>query len=121
MKMKATVAVLFASVCCAVIPARATEALRLVGRTEMPGYVGDFDHFEYDLPSRRLWLPAQDHGTLDLFDLKTGALRQSFRDPGETPPRIFYLPQKKRLAGTPRGGDPRATRITQGTRNRPLR
>ena len=55
--MKATVAVLFASLCCAAIPARAApEPLRLAGRTEMPGYTGDFDHFEYDLPSRRLWL-----------------------------------------------------------------
>src|SRR2546425_10291571 len=110
MKMKATVAVLFASVCCAVIPARAAEALRLVGRTEMPGYIGDFDHFEYDLPSRRLWLAAEDHGTLDLFDLKTGALRKSFRDLVDTPHGIFYLPQKKRLIVTDSGGAAKATR-----------
>ena len=78
--MKATVAISFASLCCAAIPARAaTEALRLAGRTELPGYTGDFDHFEYDLPSGRLWLAAEDHGTLDLFDLKTGALRKTFR------------------------------------------
>src|SRR5438445_12158732 len=121
MKMKATVAVLFASVCCAVIPARATEALRLVGRTEMPGYVGDFDHFEYDLPSRRLWLAAEDHGTLDLFDLKTGALRKSFRDLVDTPHGIFYLPQKKRLIVTDSGGDAMATRIIEGSAKRTLR
>ena len=119
--MKATVAVLFASVCCAVIPARATEALRLVGRTEMPGYVGDFDHFEYDLPSRRLWLAAEDHGTLDLFDLKTGALRKSFRGLVGTPHGIFYLPQKKRLIVTDSGGDAMTTRIIEGSAKHTLR
>src|SRR6266550_629311 len=115
MKMRATVAVLFASLC-AVIPARAaTEALRLAGRTEMPGYTGDFDHFEYDLPSRRLWLAAEDHGTLDVFDLKTGALRKSLRGVVDTPHGVFYLPQKKRLIVTDSGGKAMATRIIDGT------
>src|SRR5256885_4235136 len=121
MKMKATVAVLFASVCCAVIPARAAEALRLVGRTEWPGYRGDFDHFEHHLPSRRLWLAAEDHGTLDLFDLKTGALRKSFRGLVGTPHGIFYLPQKKRLIVTDSGGDAMTTRIIEGSAKRTLR
>src|SRR2546429_2373738 len=118
--MRATVAVLFASVCCAVIPARAAEALRLVGRTEMPGYSGDFDHFEYDLPSRRLWLAAEDHGTLDLFDLKTGAHLKSFRGVVDTPHGVFYLPQKKRLIVTDSGGDAMATRVIEGTTKRTL-
>src|SRR2546429_1756055 len=109
--MRATVAVLFASVCCAVIPARAAEALRLAGRTEMPGYTGDFDHFAYDLPSRRLWLAAEDHGTLDIFDLKTGALRKSLRGVVDTPHGVFYLPQKKRLIVTDSGGEAMATPI----------
>src|SRR5256885_2569004 len=121
MKMKATVAVLFASVCCAGTPARAAEALRLVGRTEMSGYIGDFDHFEYDLPSGRLWLAAEDHGTLDVFDLKTGALRKSFRGLVDTPHGIFYLPQKKRLIVTDSGGDAMATRIIEGSAKRTLR
>src|SRR5258708_6641361 len=54
--------------------ASAAEALRPAGRTELPGYTGDFDHFEYDLATNRLWLAAEDHGTLDLFDLKSGKL-----------------------------------------------
>src|SRR5438309_6278738 len=120
MKMKATVAVLFASVCCAVIPARAAEALRLVGRTEMPGYIGDFDHFEYDLRSRRLWLAAEDHGTLDLFDLKTGVLRKSFHGVVDTPHGVFYVPQKKRLIVTDSGGKAMATRVLEGTVTRTL-
>jgi DNA-binding beta-propeller fold protein YncE len=121
MKMKATVAISFASLCCAAIPARAaTEALRLAGRTELPGYTGDFDHFEYDLPSGRLWLAAEDHGTLDLFDLKTGALRKTIRGLVDTPHGIFYLPQKKRLIVTDSGGKAMATRIIEGTARRTL-
>src|SRR6266566_5384714 len=120
MKMRATVAVLFASLC-AVIPARAAaEALRLAGRTEMPGYTGDFDHFEYDLPSGRLWLAAEDHGTLDVFDLKTGALRKSMRGVVDTPHGVFYLARKKRLIVTDSGGDAMATRIIEGTAKRAL-
>src|SRR5439155_1619067 len=102
MKMRATVAVLFASLS-AVIPARAaTDALRLAGRTEMPGYTGDFDHFAYDLPSRRLWLAAEDHGSLDVFDLKTGALRKRLRGGVDTAHGGFYLPEEKRLNVTGR-------------------
>ncbi len=119
--MRVNVAVLFASLCSAVIPARAApEPLRLAGRTEMPGYSGDFDHFEYDLPSRRLWLAAEDHGTLDLFDLKTGAHRKSFRGVVDTPHGVFYLPQKKRLIVTDSGGDAMATRVIEGTTRRTL-
>ena len=113
--MRATVAVLFASLS-AVIPARAaTDALRLAGRTEMPGYTGDFDHFAYDLPSRRLWLAAEDHGSLDVFDLKTGALRKSLRGVVDTPHGVFYLPEKKRLIVTDSGGEAMATRIIDGS------
>ena len=92
----------------------ADDALRLAGRTELPGYTGDFDHFEYDLPSGRLWLAAEDHGTLDLFDLKTGALRKTFRGLVDTPHGIFYVPQKKRLIVTDSGGKAMATRMMYG-------
>src|SRR5439155_26422533 len=102
MKMRATVAVLFASLS-AVIPARAaTDALRLAGRTEMPGYTGDFDHFAYDLPSRRLWLAAEDHGSLDVFDLKTGAPRKSLRGGVVKRHGVLCLPANQRLTVTDR-------------------
>ena len=113
--MKPTLA-LFASLCCAVISGQvAAEPLRLAGRTEMPGYTGDFDHFEYDLRSRRLWLAAEDHGTLDLFDLKTGVLRKSFHGVVDTPHGVFYVPQKKRLIVTDSGGKAMATMVLEGT------
>ena len=110
-------AILFAFLCCAAIPARA-EALRLAGRTELPGYTGDFDHFAYDLASRTLWLAAEDHGTLDVFDLRTGALRKSWRGVVDTPHAIFYLAQKKRLIVTDSDSD---TQVIEGKARRTLR
>jgi WD40 repeat protein len=39
----------------------------------MPEYKGDFDHFAYDLKGNRLFLAGEDMGTLEVFDLKSGA------------------------------------------------
>ena len=97
--------------CCAmfcttsVAAVAADDALRLAGRTELPGYTGDFDHFEYDLKGNRLWLAAEDHGTLDVFDLKTLKKQRSIKSIVETPHGILYVPEKNRLVVTDSGGD----------------
>src|ERR1700681_334679 len=83
----------------------ADDALRLAGRAELAGYTGDFDHFEYDLKGNRLWLAAEDHGTLDLFDLTTLAKLKSVKGVVDTPHGILYLPAKHRLIVTDSGGD----------------
>lgn len=79
-------------------------ALRPAGRTELPGYTGDFDHFEVDLKRNLLWLAAEDHGTLDVFDLKTGKMLKSHQGVVDTPHGILYLPEKNRLLITDSGG-----------------
>src|ERR1700756_4973353 len=92
--------------CTATTAALATDnALRLAGRTELPGYTGDFDHFEYDLKGNRLWLPAQGHGTLDVFDLKTVKMQKSVKGVVDTPHGILYVAAKNRLVVTDSGGD----------------
>jgi hypothetical protein len=83
----------------------ADDALRLAGRTELPGYSGDFDHFEYDLKGNRLWLAAEDHGTLELFDLETLKKQGSHKGIVATPHGILYVPEKNRLVVTDTGGD----------------
>src|SRR5437867_11532886 len=83
----------------------ADDTLRLAGRTELPGYTGDFDHFEYDLRGNRLWLAAEDHGTLDLFDLKALRKQKSVKGIVATPHGILYVPEKNRLVVTDSGGD----------------
>jgi hypothetical protein len=76
--------------------ARADTVLVLQGRTELPGYTGDFDHFAVDLQGNRLFLAAEDHGTLEVFDLHTGKHLKSVAG-FETPHSIFLVPQTHRL------------------------
>ena len=83
--------------------AAAESPLQFVGRTELPGYTGDFDHFGYDVKGNRLWLAAEDHGTLDVFDLKTGKMRASLEGVVDTPHNIVYLPASNRLIVTDTG------------------
>ena len=93
----------------------ADEVLRLAGRHDLPGYTGDFDHFEYDLKGNRLWLAAEDHGTLDLFDLRTLKMQKSVKGVVDTPHGILYLPEKNRLIVTDSGGDTMVTKVIDAT------
>ncbi|MDP9052646.1 MAG: hypothetical protein M3O31_18285, partial [Acidobacteriota bacterium] len=49
------------------------SSLSLIKTVELPGYKGDFDHFAADYDRNRLLLAAEDHGTLEVFDLKSSA------------------------------------------------
>lgn len=49
------------------------SSVRLIHSVDLPGYSGDFDHFAADYDRNRLLLAAEDHGTLEVFDLKTSA------------------------------------------------
>jgi len=48
-----------------------TSSVKLIKTVNLPGYSGDFDHFAVDYDRGRLLLAAEDHGTLEVFDLKT--------------------------------------------------
>ena len=100
------------------LPAVEAQSLRLVARTELPGYTGDFDHFEYDLKGNRLWLAAEDHGTLDVFDLITVKRLVSVIGVVDSPHGILYVPSKQRLIVTDSGGD-MVTRIIDAGSNKP--
>jgi hypothetical protein len=50
-----------------------TPSVKLIQSVDLPGYSGDFDHFAVDYDRNRLLLAAEDHGTLEVFDLKTSA------------------------------------------------
>ena len=87
-------------------------ALQAAGRTELPGYSGDFDHFGVDLSGNRLFLAAEDHGTLEVFDLKSGAHKQTVKGV-ETPHSIVYIPDLNRLLVTDSG--PGMTKVLDAT------
>jgi len=105
-----------AALCAASLAAAGADiALRLADRHDLPGYTGDFDHFAYDLKGDRLWLAAEDHGTLDIFNLHTLKMQASLTGIVATPHGILYLPEKDRLVVTDSGGDMLTRVIDAGT------
>src|SRR5438270_8952472 len=76
--------------------------LKLVKTTAMPGFVGDFDHFGLDLKGNRLFLAAEEHKTVEVFDLKTGERIQSIEGFGQ-PLTMVFLPGQNRLVVTDGG------------------
>ena len=67
-KLLAISAILF-FVNCARVGAQEKLPMKLVATTTFPGFTGDFDHFAVDLKGKRLFLTAEDHKTVEVFDL----------------------------------------------------
>jgi DNA-binding beta-propeller fold protein YncE len=68
-----------------------TPPLTLIKTIPLAGYTGGFDHFAFDAARRRFLLAAEDHGTVDVFDLRTGSHLQTL--PGfDKPHNIVVRP-----------------------------
>src|SRR2546421_9751807 len=80
----------------------ADEPLRLLGRTDVPGFEGDFDHFAADVKGNRLFLAGEEKGTLEVFDLKSGKHVKTVEGL-EEPHAILYMPERNRLVVTNSG------------------
>ena len=95
-----------ASIACATVLAAATlvsaaalaagEPLRLLGRTYVPGFEGDFDHFAMDMKGNRLFLAGEEKGTLEVFDLKSGKHVKTVQGL-EEPHAIHYMGDHNRI------------------------
>src|SRR5258705_5519846 len=85
--------------CALTVLAQEKLPLKLVATTPMPGFTGDFDHFGLDLKGNRLFLAAEDHKTVEVFDLRTGARIHSIEGFGH-PLTMAYLPESNRLIVT---------------------
>src|SRR5580693_3876810 len=70
--------------------------LSLVHTTELPGIEGDLDHLAIDTAGQRLFVTAEDNGTLRVIDLKTGKLERTIKG-FKTPHSILYLPDQSEL------------------------
>ena len=82
------------------VAAQTKSPLRLMSTIPMPGFEGcDFDHFDYDLKSNRLFLAAEDHKTVEVFNLRTGEHLRSISG-FEQPHAIVYLPHSNQLIVT---------------------
>src|SRR6267154_6083792 len=71
-KVKKFLGILFILFFAFVLTSRAQDKLplKLVATTPLPGFTGDFDHFALDLKGKRLFLTAEDHNTVAVFDLE---------------------------------------------------
>ena len=76
--------------------------LKKIGFTELPGYEGDFDHILADPANNRLLLAAEDHGTLELFELSSLKHLKTLTGV-ETPHAFLPLPAAKLLMVTDSG------------------
>jgi DNA-binding beta-propeller fold protein YncE len=73
-----------------------SAVLNLVGTTELPGIEGDLDHLAIDTAGQRLFVCAEDNGTVRVIDLKTGKLVRTVKG-FKTPHSILYLPEQSEL------------------------
>jgi DNA-binding beta-propeller fold protein YncE len=78
------------------------QPLKLVQTVSLPGYTGDFDHFAVDRERGRLLLAAEDHATLEVFDLKTGKHLRTVTGFG-APHTILVRPGAKTILVTDSG------------------
>jgi hypothetical protein len=84
---------------CIPASARAAEPqtpVTLLSTTYLPEIIGDFDHFAVDLKRNRLFVSAEVHHSIEMFDLKTGAHLQSIGG-FKTPHSIAFAPEKDEL------------------------
>ena len=84
------------------VAASDSAPLKLVKSVDLPKYSGDFDHFAADVNGNRLFLAAEDHGTLEVFDLKSTKWLKTIRG-FEVPHSILYLPASQKLFVTDGG------------------
>jgi hypothetical protein len=83
------------------IPARAKAAepqapVTLLSTTYLPEITGDFDHFAVDLKRNHLFVSAEVHLSVEMFDLKTGAHLQSIGG-FKTPHSVAFASEKDEL------------------------
>jgi DNA-binding beta-propeller fold protein YncE len=74
------------------------KLLKLVATTPLPNFSGDFDHLAVDLKSKRVFLTAEDHKTVEVFDLE-GKRLHSITGFGQ-PHAVLFLPDVNKLIVT---------------------
>jgi DNA-binding beta-propeller fold protein YncE len=83
------------------VPARAKAVesqapVTLLTTTYLPEITGDFDHFAVDLKRNHLFVSAEVHHSVEMFDLKTGTHLQSISG-FKAPHSVGFAPEKDEL------------------------
>jgi DNA-binding beta-propeller fold protein YncE len=85
-------------------PGAAHAPLRMIRTVPLPSIEGDFDHFAVDVPGNRLFLVAEEHHTVELFDLNSGKPLRSIKG-FDTPHSIMLLPEQNQIYVIDGGAD----------------
>jgi DNA-binding beta-propeller fold protein YncE len=101
------------ALCAVTMKAQEKLPLKLITTTPMAGFTGDFDHFGLDLSGNRLFLAAEEHKTVEVFDLRSGARTHSIEGFAH-PLMMVYLPESNQLVVT--DGDDNAVQLVDCTR-----
>ena len=86
------------------ISSQGNAPLKLLHTTPLPGFAGDLDHFAVDLKGHRLFVTAEVHKTVEVFDLNTGDRVHSITGFG-TPHEILFRPDTNTLIIADGGAD----------------
>ena len=70
--------------------------LVLIHTTPLPDIDGDFDHFAVDVKGNRLFLTAEDHHSVEVFELGSGKFLRSLGG-FSTPHSVRYMPEQNEL------------------------
>lgn len=72
------------------------QPVTLLRTTYLPDIIGDFDHFAVDMKRGHLFVSAEVHHSIEMFDLKTGEHLQSIGG-FKTPHSVAFAPEKDEL------------------------
>ncbi|GAC1306802.1 MAG: hypothetical protein NVSMB10_11850 [Steroidobacteraceae bacterium] len=87
--------------------------LRLIRTIPLPKIEGDFDHFGVDLPGNRLFLAAEEHHSVELFELDSGKPLRSITG-FDTPHSMVLLLDQNEIYVID-GGDGGSAKIVDAT------
>jgi DNA-binding beta-propeller fold protein YncE len=94
------------------VNAQESTPLKLLHTTQLPGFAGDLDHLAADLKGHRLFVTAEVHKTVEVFDLNTGERIHSIAG-FETPHELLFLPRSNMLLVAD-GGSPGTCKLVNG-------
>ena len=90
--------------------AEANAPLKLLHTTPLPGFKGDLDHSAVDLKGNRLFVTAEVHQTVEVFNLRSGERIHSITGFEGAPHEILFRPDSNTLIVADGGSYDPATR-----------
>ncbi len=96
--------------------AQGNAPLKLLHTTPLPGFKGDLDHSAVDLKGNRLFVTAEVHQTVEVFNLRTGESIHSITGFDGAPHEILFRPDSNTLIVADGGSyDPASRKLGPGS------